>query len=83
MVPLIADVWSSLASSLKSAEHVLMAFGSPKMGLRDILKHENKAPEDVFDYFVNTVPNQNVSTVRTEEAILISLGIFNLATSIY
>lgn len=80
---LIADVWSSLASSLKNAEHVLMAFGSPKMGLRDILKLENKGPDDIFDYFLNSVPNQNVSTVRTEEAILISLGLVNLATSIY
>lgn len=79
----IADLWSSLASSLKNAEQTLVAFGSPKMGLRDILKQENKAPENVFDYFVNAVPRQNVSTVRTEEAILISLGIFNLATSIY
>jgi predicted SPOUT superfamily RNA methylase MTH1 len=79
----IADLWSRLATSLKSAQRILVAFGSPKMGLRDILKQENITPEDVFDYFVNSVPNQNVSTVRTEEAILISLGIFNLATSIY
>jgi len=79
----IADAWSDLTSSIKSAGHTLVVFGSPKMGLTDILKQEDKAPEDVFDYFVNTVPNQNVSTVRTEEAILISLGIFNLATSIY
>ncbi len=79
----VANLWSSLTSSLKNAEHVLMAFGSPKMGLRDILKLENKVPDEVFDYFLNTVPNQNVSTVRTEEAIFISLGILNLATSIY
>jgi predicted SPOUT superfamily RNA methylase MTH1 len=79
----VANLWSGLASSLKNAEHVLMAFGSPKMGLRDVLKLESKVPDDVFDYFLNTVPNQNVSTVRTEEAILISLGILNLATSIY
>lgn len=79
----IADVWSGLVAAFRSAEQVLVAFGSPKMGLGDILSQENKTPEDVFDYLVNTVPNQNVSTVRTEEAILISLGIFNLATSIY
>ena len=79
----IADVWSDLTSSIKNAGHTLVVFGSPKLGLTDILKQENKAPTAVFDYFVNTVPNQNVSTVRTEEAILISLGIFNLATSIY
>ena len=79
----LADVWSDLTSSLRSAECSLVVFGSPKLGLRDILKQENKAPENVFDYFVNTAANQNVSTIRTEEAILISLGILNLATSIY
>ena len=36
-------------------------------------------PKDVFDFFVNTVPDQQTATVRTEEAILISLGILNLA----
>jgi methyltransferase len=79
----LASLWPDLVSSLKSAMQTLVVFGSPRLGLTDILKQENKTPQDVFDYFVNTVPNQNVSTVRTEEAILISLGIFNLATSIY
>jgi predicted SPOUT superfamily RNA methylase MTH1 len=79
----IADRWSSLVAAMKGARHILVAFGSPRMGLVDILRQENIPPQDVFDYFVNTVPNQNVSTVRTEEAILISLGVFTLATSIY
>jgi predicted SPOUT superfamily RNA methylase MTH1 len=79
----IIDVWANLTTALKSAKQILVAFGSPKLGLKEILRRENKTPEHIFDYFVNTVPNQNVSTVRTEEAIQISLGIFNLATSIY
>jgi predicted SPOUT superfamily RNA methylase MTH1 len=79
----LAEFWPNLVYSFRSAERVLVAFGSPKMGLTDILQGENKVPDDVFDYFLNAVPNQNVSTVRTEEAIFISLGIFNLATSIY
>jgi predicted SPOUT superfamily RNA methylase MTH1 len=79
----ITNVWRGLVDALKSARQVVIAFGSPRMGLGDILRQEKMAPEDVFDYFVNTVPNQNVATVRTEEAILISLGVFKLATSIY
>ena len=79
----IAELWLDLASLLKTSKRILIAFGSPKNGLREILGQEKKEPKDVFDYFINTVPNQNVSTVRTEEAILISLGVFNLATSIY
>jgi len=79
----VGDIWARLTTSLKTAKHALIAFGSPKMGIKEILAQENETPQDVFDYYVNTVPNQSVSTVRTEEAILISLGIFNLATSIY
>jgi predicted SPOUT superfamily RNA methylase MTH1 len=79
----IADVWRGLVGALKDARKILIAFGSPRMGLGDILRQEKTAPEDVFDYFVNMVPDQNVSTVRTEEAILISLGVLKFATSIY
>jgi predicted SPOUT superfamily RNA methylase MTH1 len=79
----IAEAWLDLAARLETSKRILIVFGSPKNGLREILRQENKEPKDVFDYFINAVPNQNVSTVRTEEAILISLGVFNLATSIY
>jgi predicted SPOUT superfamily RNA methylase MTH1 len=79
----VGEIWSRLAASLSAAKHTLIAFGSPRMGLREILAQENETPGNVFNYFVNTVPAQEVTTVRTEEAILISLGILNLATSIY
>ncbi len=74
----LVDAWSKISSSLKSMGSVLVAFGSPRSGLREILAQEAKNAEDVFDFFVNTVPDQNVSTVRTEEAILISLAMFNM-----
>jgi len=79
----IAELWLDLAARLKTSKRILIAFGSPKNGLQEILRQDRMEPKDVFDYFINTVPNQNVSTVRTEEAILICLGVFNLATSIY
>lgn len=74
----LPDVWSKISSSLKSVDSVLVAFGSPRLGLREILDQEGKKPHDVFDFFVNTVPDQNVSTVRTEEAVLISLAVLNV-----
>jgi predicted SPOUT superfamily RNA methylase MTH1 len=74
----ILDVWSKVSSSLKNVESILVAFGSPRLGLKEILSQEGKTPDDVFDFFVNTVPNQNVSTVRTEEAILVSLALLNV-----
>ena len=77
----LQDVLSKIRDSLRSVGSVLVAFGSPRMGLKEILSQEGKRPEEVFDYYVNTVPEQNVSTVRTEEAILVSLGIFNFLKS--
>jgi predicted SPOUT superfamily RNA methylase MTH1 len=77
----LQDVWSRIRDSLRSAGSVLVVFGSPRMGLKEILGQEGKRPGEVFDYYVNTVPQQNVSTVRTEEAILVSLGIFNFLKS--
>lgn len=74
----ILDVWSKVSSSLKNVGSILVAFGSPRLGLKEILSQEGKTPDDVFDFFVNTVPNQNVSTVRTEEAILVSLALLNV-----
>jgi len=73
----IQEVWTEISNSLRSVLSVLVAFGSPRMGLKEILGQEGKSPGDVFDYFVNTVPDQKVATVRTEEAVFISLGLLN------
>ncbi len=47
------------------------------MGLSDVLNQEGKTPGETFD-FINTVPNQNVATMRTEEALLTSLALLNI-----
>lgn len=73
----ILDVWSQISSSMRSVGSILVTFGSPRLGLTEILSQEGRAPGDAFDFFINTVPAQNVATVRTEEAILISLALLN------
>ena len=73
----LQEVWTKISDSLGDARSILLAFGSPKIGLKEILAQENRSPGDVFNFFVNTVPHQNVATVRTEEAVFISLGILN------
>ena len=73
----IQEVWTKISDSLGDAGSILLAFGSSKIGLKEILAQENRSPGDVFNFFVNTVPHQNVATVRTEEAVFISLGILN------
>jgi predicted SPOUT superfamily RNA methylase MTH1 len=73
----ILDVWSQISSSIRNVGSVLVAFGSPRLGLREILSQEGQTPSDTFNFFINTVEAQNVATVRTEEAIFISLALLN------
>jgi predicted SPOUT superfamily RNA methylase MTH1 len=73
----VLDVWTKISSSIRNVGSVLVAFGSPRLGLTEILSQEGKTPGNVFDFFINTVPAQNVATVRTEEAVLISLALLN------
>jgi predicted SPOUT superfamily RNA methylase MTH1 len=75
----LVDCWSKINSSFRDVKSALIVFGSPKCGLRELLSREGKQPEEMFDYYVNTVPKQNVSTVRAEEAIMVTLGLLNLA----
>ncbi len=78
----LLDAWSNISQSLKNVESVLVSFGSPRLGLREILNQEGKTPDSAFDFFVNTIPNQNVATVRTEEAVLASLAILNVMRAV-
>jgi predicted SPOUT superfamily RNA methylase MTH1 len=74
----VQDVWSEISRSLGSVKSVLIVFGSPKLGLKDVLGQDGVDVDAVFDFFINTVPEQSVSTVRTEEAVLITLGLLNM-----
>ncbi|XP_053674231.1 putative methyltransferase C9orf114 [Anopheles nili] len=60
-----------------SYRHALIVFGGV-LGLEPALENDNKLTvdtvEDLFDEYLNTVPMQGSRTVRTEEAILISMA---------
>jgi predicted SPOUT superfamily RNA methylase MTH1 len=77
----LKDVWSRILGLLHDKGSVMLAFGSPKTGLHDILQREGKMPDDVFDVYVNMVPNQETLTVRTEEAVAFSLSTINVMRS--
>ena len=49
-------------------------FGSPRKGVMELLGGEDYN----FDLILNTIPNQRTATVRTEEALLATLAVFNL-----
>jgi len=68
---------SALASRWHKATRVLLLFGAPTRGLFDIAKDEGVRLEALVDFVLNTVPDQGTETVRTEEALLATLAIFN------
>jgi len=61
-----------------TAGRVLIAFGSPRMGLAEIMRREGLSLDDSFDFVINTIPGQGCETIRTEEAIYSTLAAFNL-----
>ncbi len=73
----IGSVREALNEGLRAAKTVLMLFGSPKEGLKEILRRKDLTPERLASFVVDMVPGQGTETVRTEEAILISLSIIN------
>ncbi|HUI22925.1 MAG TPA: RNA methyltransferase [Nitrososphaerales archaeon] len=74
----VLDELGRLKSSLQNAEGVKLIFGSPSGGLLDIVGRD--LPRRV-DYVVNFFPEQQVETVRTEEAVLVSLGVVSLLSA--
>jgi predicted SPOUT superfamily RNA methylase MTH1 len=62
----------------KTRDKVTIAFGSPSRGLEQLLHDEGHKLEEHSDCVVNSIPNQGTATVRTEEAIYITLGLLNL-----
>lgn len=72
------DVWKRIGEKWQDARHILVAFGPPPRGLHEITKDEGVKLRDKVDFVVNTIPKQGTATVRTEEAILATLAVFNV-----
>ncbi|KAM7462756.1 hypothetical protein LguiA_030877 [Lonicera macranthoides] len=65
--------------TLPSFRHLLIAFGG-LAGLEESIEEDNnlkgKKAQEIFDSYLNVCPNQGSRTIRTEEAIFISLQYF-------
>jgi predicted SPOUT superfamily RNA methylase MTH1 len=72
------DIAGEIGEKWEKSPHILVAFGAPTRGLYEIVKDEGANLDDVADFVVNTVPEQGTATVRTEEALLATLAIFNV-----
>lgn len=63
--------------SQKNYQHCLIAFGGLQ-GLEFALENDNALNVDdvslLFDHYINTCPEQACRTIRTEEAVLITLA---------
>jgi predicted SPOUT superfamily RNA methylase MTH1 len=57
---------------------VTVLFGSPKYDLFEISQQEGISLQEYVDYVWNTIPEQRVVSVRTEEALIITMGIINM-----
>jgi predicted SPOUT superfamily RNA methylase MTH1 len=72
------DVVQQIDQGWRDANTILVAFGAPTKGLNEIVRQEGLRLEDITDFVVNTIPKQGTKTVRTEEALIASLAIFNI-----
>jgi predicted SPOUT superfamily RNA methylase MTH1 len=69
-----------LRVQIAKARSILVAFGSPRCGIQEILCREHRKLADCFHFILNTIPEQGTETVRTEEAVHASLSVLNLFT---
>ncbi len=74
----IREILQDLTSMWRSSQRTLILFGSPDEGVPEILNKEGIEVEKACDFNLNTIPNQGVETVRTEEALFATLSILNL-----
>jgi predicted SPOUT superfamily RNA methylase MTH1 len=74
----VREITLNIANRWKSASHPLIAFGSPNDGVPEILARSGMNISDTMDFNVNTIPDQGVETVRTEEALWSSLAVLNV-----
>jgi predicted SPOUT superfamily RNA methylase MTH1 len=72
------NVQEAIQSRWLEANKTLIVFGSYKSGVGEIMEKQGRKMEEVFDFIVNTIPEQGTATVRTEEAIHATLALFNI-----
>ncbi len=72
------DVDKEIGERWATAREILVVFGSPRRGLTKMLPKGKSDVESLFDFTVNTIPDQGSETVRTEEAMHATLAVLNL-----
>jgi predicted SPOUT superfamily RNA methylase MTH1 len=65
--------------AMKGTGLTTYVFGAPNRGVEALFDEAGLATEEAADFLVNTIPQQGTETVRTEEAIMATLSVFNVA----
>ena len=74
----VREVLNDLTLRWISSQRPLVVFGSPSEGVPEILAKEGDDLSKMVDFNLNMIPNQEVETVRTEEAVLATMSILNV-----
>lgn len=74
----ISEKFKELHRQLLLKEKIFLVFGSPREGLKNILKRLNEDPRNLFDFYINMILEQGTRTIRVEEALHSSLAIIRL-----
>lgn len=64
--------------STRHESGMTLTFGAPGRGLREICHSLGLAKDELFDLWLNTIPDQGSEVVRTEEAMIASLACLRL-----
>lgn len=72
------EVEKEIGERWATAREILVVFGSPRRGLTQMLPKGKEDVKSLFDFTVNTIPDQGSETVRTEEAMHATLAVLNL-----
>ena len=68
---------SEIVKKYQKAKNIIIEFGAPNRGLLEIAKDEAIDIRKHTDFLVNTIPKQGTETIRTEEAVIATLAVFN------
>ena len=74
----VREITRELGEKWKSSKRPLIVLGSPSDGVPEILARSGMNVSDAMDFNLNTIPEQGVETVRTEEALWSSLALINV-----
>ena len=74
----IREAMQDVSPRWKSAQRPIVLFGSPDEGVPQILRSDGLDVGKECDFNLNTIPDQGVETVRTEEALIATLSVLNL-----